>query len=166
MKKGLFILLLFIAVKFFPQQLNQPPAQQNNSQQLQQQPQQGTLYNNMNEMNYYGNNAVKYGKRKAKGIVMASVGCGTLASGIFFLTNGLSNQAAAARSNYYNQPLFPTYTPKIAGGTVLTIAGAFFVTTGTIRAILGGIKEKNMVKANYRVSVVIAPTAFRIAYTF
>ena len=163
MKKGLFILLLFIAIKLFPQQIQQP-AQQNNNQQLQQQPQQNTMYNNMNDMNYYGNKAVKYGKMKAKGIVMASIGGGMLASGIFFLTNGLSDKAA--NSNSSNQPLVPSYTPKIVGGTVLTIIGGLYVTGGTIRAIIGAIKEKEMVKANYRVSVLIAPTAFRVAYTF
>ena len=167
MKKALFILLLFITVKLFPQQVDQQPAQQqNNNQQLQQQPQQSPMYNNMNEMNYYGNRAVKFGKMKAKGIVMASFGGGMLASGIFFLTNGLSNQTAAARSNYNNQPLFPSYIPKIVGGTVLTVIGGIYVTGGTIRAIISAIKEKEMVKANYRVSVVIAPTSFRIAYTF
>ena len=161
MKKGLFILLLFVTVKLFSQQTDQQPLQQNNNQQLQQ-PQQNSMYNN--DMNYYGNKAAKYRKMKIKGIVMGSIGGGMLASGIFFLTNGLSDKAA--NSNSSNQPIIPSYAPKIVGGTILTVVGGLMVTGGVLRAIIGATKEKKMVMSNHQLSVFVVPTAFRIAYTF
>jgi len=156
MKKALFILLLFVTVKLFSQQIEQ------NNQQLQQQPQQNSMYNN--DMNYYGNKAAKFRKMKIKGIVMGSIGGGMLASGIFFLTNGLSDKASRANSS--NQPLIPSYTPKIVGGTILTVVGGLMVTGGVLRAIIGATKEKKMVMSNHQLSLFVAPTAFRIAYTF
>jgi len=189
MKKYIIIPFLFVAVNLFSQPINQSSnnqdqrqpqnnqqqmQQQNNNQQMQQQnnqqeetfqpqPQQ-PMYNN--NKNYYGNKSAKYRKMKVNGIVLASVGGAMLIGGLALLSDGISRQVPV--NSYNSGPLngggaiIETF-----GGAVFTIVGALATTGGTLMAILGSKKEKDMAAANRnRVSVIIAPTAFRIAYTF
>ncbi|HXU26963.1 MAG TPA: hypothetical protein VN698_07010 [Bacteroidia bacterium] len=169
MKKYIIIPFLFVAVNLFSQPINQqtPPADQ--TQQIHQPPmQQGqgmTPYNN--SMNSYGNKAAKYRKMKVNGIVLASVGGAGLIGGLALLTTGLSNKTAATNNyNGYNQAPLRSYVPEIFVGGVFTVVGALALTGGTVMAIIGNKKEKDYAMANHKLTVIVAPTAFRIAYTF
>lgn|GEM_PF-1638631 len=164
-----------------PQNNQQQMQQQNNNQQMQQQnnnqqnnqqeetfqpqPQQ-PMYNN--NKNYYGNKANKYRKMKVNGIVLASVGGAMLIGGLALLSDGIAKQVPV--NSYNNGPFNGAGNGAFIetfGGTVFTIIGALATTGGTLMAIIGNKKEKDMATANRnRVSVIIAPTAFKIAYTF
>ena len=154
------------------QQNNNQQMQQQNNQQYQQQDQyqppqqQNNMYNN--NMNYYGNKSAKYRKMKVNGIVLASVGGGLLIGGLALLTTGISNQVPV---NNNNGTVFNGGAGAVIetiGGGILTVVGALMVTGGTVMAVIGSKKEKDMAMSNRnnKVSVIIAPTAFKIAYTF
>jgi len=192
MKKYIIIPFLFVAVNLFSQPINQQPnnQQQNNNQQMQQQnnqqqmqqqnnnqqyqqqdqyqppQQQNNMYNY--NMNNRGNKLAKYHKMKVNGIVLASVGGGLLIGGVALLSTGISNQVVTNNSNGYNQPVFNGAIIETIGGGILTVVGALMVTGGTVMAVIGSKKEKDLATANRnnKVSVFIAPTAFKIAYTF
>ena len=193
MKKYIIIPFLFVAVNLFSQPINQSQnnqdqrqlqnnnqqqmQQQNNNQQLQQQnnqqqdqyqppQQQNNMYNS--NQNYYGNKAAKYRKMKVNGIVLASVGGAMLIGGLALLSDGISKQAPV---NSYNSGPFNGNGNgsfiEVFGGTIFTIIGALATTGGTLMAVIGNKKGKDMAMTNHnRVSVIIAPTAFRIAYKF
>jgi hypothetical protein len=153
--------------------------QQNNQQQLDQYqpPQQRPTYNYTtpnNNMDYNGRKASKYRKMKVNGIVLASVGGAFLIGGVALLSDGMSKQVPVNNYNngYNNGPFNGAGSGNGAfietfGGTVFTIIGALATTGGVLMAVIGSKKEKDMAMANRnRVSVIIAPTAFRIAYKF
>ena len=165
MKKHLVILLLFVAVKLFPQQINQA------TQQPSQQPNQA-VYDKI----------TKYKKMKIGGIVMLSAGGVALVSGIAMFASGLIE--ISTRQNTYNnqfntyilssntypysaqppvQPNNADLIPKMAGGVVLGIVGGLAVAGGTFMYIRGKHKEK---KWRNNLSAFVAPTAFRFTYKF
>jgi hypothetical protein len=179
MKKYIVIYFLFIAANVFSQQTDPqqtPPPPNNQPQQIQPPPmQQGqsiTPYN-INMRNKI--KAEKFKNLKIGGIVLLSAGVIGLVSGIALVSSGASNQIATNNSNSYNnsnsstnssQPIAPANASQIVGGVYLGVLGAFAIAGGTVMAAIGSHKEKQYNTAASRLSVVIAPTAFRIAYTF
>jgi filamentous hemagglutinin family protein len=156
MKKHLIILLLFVCVKLFPQQVQQ----QTN--------------------NFNANRADKYKKMKTIGIILFSAGGAIFVGGIVLLVNGIA-QETTIQNNYQNQlaaynnqpfggtlpyPNQPDDTKAIlneVGGDLLATVGAIAVAGGTTLFIIGKIKQKKW--AN-RVTMVAVPNYFKVAYTF
>jgi hypothetical protein len=167
MRKSLFVFLLFVTVKLFPQQIQQPPEPPqttNKSVQIQQPAQQNISTVDMkNKIK-----AEKFENMKINGIVLASVGGAALVGGIVALSIGLYNQNAAAAnpSNSANQSATPFYiSSQVATGLILGFFGGSAITGGIIMASIGNQKLKKYATAS-RLSVFVAPTAFRIAYKF
>ncbi len=149
MKKHLVLILMLISVKFFPQQNNQPPMQN------------GSTYNSN------ADKVAKYQKLQRNGIILASVGGAALIGGIALYISGAidaSNSTTSTYNNgYNNSPTIPDYAGKIIGGSALGLVGGLAVAGGIVMIKIGKRKEQ---RANSRVSVVVLPKAFRIAYKF
>ena len=157
MKKHLIILLLFMSVKLFPQQVKQEES-------------------NMNALKM-----AKYKSMKTNGIIMLSVGGAALVGGLaIFISNEV--QLIVSQNNYQNQlntyyiqqqtnpnsvyPTQPTNTSQIlnlVGGAALATIGGLAVAGGTVMYIVNNARERKLAK---RMSVVVLPNYFKVAYTF
>jgi hypothetical protein len=118
--------------------------------------------------------AEKFKNLKIGGIVLLTAGGIGVISGIALLASGVSNQIStnqtANTTNTYGtssnpQPISQANASKIAAGAYLGVLGAFAIGGGTAMAIIGSHKQKKYAAAP-RLSVFVAPTAFRIAYKF
>jgi hypothetical protein len=151
MKKYLLILLVVLATQVFSQgrddQYSPPPMQQNQSQ-------------NGTNFNLYSSKANQYKKMKTQGIVLLSVGAACAGGGAALLANGISTFNSVSSGSMFAPG---NGGPQIVTGAALTIVGAVGVCLGTPLTIIGAVKSK---KYKNQVSILFAPNACKIAYTF
>jgi hypothetical protein len=180
MKKYILLSFLFATIQIFAQQTPPPPSDDSQPNdppvQMQQQPAQ----QNINKVNMKNNlKAEKFKNLKIGGIVLLTAGGIGLISGIALVGSGVSNQISTnnqtsttttsgttyTNSSGQTQTITPGNATKIAGGVYLSVFSAFAIGGGTAMAIIGSHKQKKYMAAS-RLAVFVAPTAFRIAYTF